>query len=320
VVTFLAIVVAVVAVTNPFASSAGSRGVALASTVTSTTTPARPYVPNPIAPVLRPALPGEGKWSVRDLWRKGNPLVLTSTYRSAPGAQAYISWIRPKSTRLGLYPGYKGPGPTTLDRGPEMVPYSGRPRLLATFNSGFYEADAKAGFYTHQTLYFPMINGLATLVQYRDGSYDVVNWTAGSHPGAAVAVARQNLHLLVYNSHPAPSVSDGSQWGITLHGAPAVWRTGVGIDRHGDLIYIAASDQTAASLAAIFVHVGCVRAMELDINPEWPIFVTYGGPGAASPSLDVPNPNQIPSRFLYNSTKDFFAVYVAQHGVTEAAW
>jgi hypothetical protein len=60
--------------------------------------------------------------------------------------------------------------------------------------------------------------------------------------------------------------------------------------------------------------------MQLDINPEWPIFTTYGNAGAIAPALFVPNPNQIPDRFLYSSTKDFFAVFVRTPGVTEQPW
>jgi hypothetical protein len=201
-----------------------------------------------------------------------------------------------------------------------MVPTSGRGRLLATFNSGFYESDSAAGFYTHGTLFFPMINNRATLVAYGDGRLDVINWQAGRRPPPGVVVARQNLTMLVNNAKPGAGISVGSNWGLTLHGAPAVWRTGVGVDRHGNLIYVAAPSQTAATLAQIFIRLGCVRAMELDINPEWPIFVTYGAAGAGNPTLNVPNPNQVRSRFLYTSTKDFFALYVRQPGTSEAPW
>jgi hypothetical protein len=89
-----------------------------------------------------------------------------------------------------------------------------------------------------------------------------------------------------------------------------VWRTGLGVDANGNLLYLAAPDQAAPTLARLLVHAGAVRAMELDINPEWPILVTYAGPWAAAPSLFIPNPNQIPNRFLSPSTKDFFAVYL----------
>ena len=61
-------------------------------------------------------------------------------------------------------------------------------------------------------------------------------------------------------------------------------------------------------------------SMQFDINPEWPIFVTYAGPGAAKPTLDVPNPNQIPGRFLYTSTKDFFAVFLSRSPGEAQPW
>jgi hypothetical protein len=250
-------------------------------------------------------------------------MVMTTSFQptaSNLNVVAYASWMRTSSTHLALYPGYKGPGPSSLDRGPQEVPASGRPNLIATFNSGFYEADAAGGFYAHGTLYFPMVNGLATVVQYQDGTVNVIDWQSGPTPPANVSMARQNLSLLVNASTPAATATVGSDWGITLGGVPDVWRTGLGVDAQGNLIYVAASQQTAASLAQILIDLGCVRAMQLDINPEWPIFVTYGGPGAASPSLVVPNPNQTASRFLVSSTKDFFALYQRIPGVVQQPW
>jgi hypothetical protein len=296
--------------------------VTTASTATSTTVPP-PYVPPPVAPTIIPAQAGEGQWVTEDPWSPAPPALMTTTFRpdsSQPGVVAYVSWMRSSTTQLALYPGYKGPGNTTLDRGPEMVPVAARPNLLATFNSGFYEADAAGGFYAHGTLYFPMVNGLATVVSYANGTVDIVDWQGGPTPGPTVVMARQNLPLLVSAGAPAPGSSVGSQWGVTLGGVPAVWRTGLGVDAQGNLIYVAAASQTAASLARILIRVGAVRGMQLDINPEWPIFVTYGGPNAAAPSLFVPNPNQVSNRFLYASTKDFFAVFQKVPGVIGQPW
>ena len=306
-------------------SSHGAKSVpavTTAATTTSTTAPP-PYVPPAVTPTATPAQAGEGQWVAEDPWSPAPPAIMTTTFRpdpAQPGVVAYVSWMRSSTTQLALYPGYKGPGDTTLDRGPEMVPVAARPNLLATFNSGFYEADAAGGFYVHGTLYFPMVNGLATVVTYANGTVDIVDWQGGATPGPNVVMARQNLPLLVTAGAPAPGSSVGSQWGITLGGVPAVWRTGLGIDAKGNLIYVAAPSQTAASLAHVLVQVGAVRGMQLDINPEWPIFVTYGGPDAASPSLFVPNPNQVSIRFLYASTKDFFAVFQKVPGVIDQPW
>ena len=261
-------------------------------------------------------------WAPVDTWDAARPVYTTTFHPTGQPASvvAYAAWMRWSSVDVGLYPGYKGPGPTALVRGPEAVPSAGLPRLLATFNSGFYEADNPAGFYTHGTLYFPMVKGEATLLRTTDGRLSIVTWTGGPHPGPTVEMARQNLTLLVAGGHPTALSQDNARWGITLGGVPAVWRSAIGIDRHGNLIYAAAPLQTSASLAAIMVRLHAVSAMQLDINPEWPIFVSYTGRNAAGPVLHVANPNQIPGRFLYSSTKDFFAVFATRKSGEDAPW
>jgi len=296
-----------------------------ATTTTTTTTTAPPYVPPQVTPTVTPPQAGEGTWTATDTWDPGPPSLMTTTFRpdrANPSTVAYAVWMRSSSTQLALYPGYKGPGtiPAGMDRGPQMIPTSGRPSLLAAFNSGFYTADSAAGFYAHGNLYDPMINGLATVVSRTDGTVDIAGWTGGPTPDASVVTARQNLPLLVDAGAPTVAAQTPSTWGLTLHGVPQVWRTGLGIDGHGNLIYVAAPFQTAASLAQLLVQLGSVRGMQLDINPEWPVYITYGGPGAASPMLFVPNPNQIASRFLYSSTKDFFAIYQKPTEVTVQPW
>ncbi|HXQ19550.1 MAG TPA: hypothetical protein VN781_07950 [Acidimicrobiales bacterium] len=310
---------------HPNGSAAGRQGGATTTTTPppTTTTLPPPYLPPAVVAPIAPALAGEGQWTQVDTWDPGPPSILTTTFRpdpAQPGITAYAAWMRTQTTQLALYLGYKGPGPSTLDRGPEMVPQSAWPSLLATFNSGFYEADSAGGFYVHGTLYFPMVNGLATVVEYTSGTVDIVDWAGGPTPGPDIEMARQNLPMLVDAGAATPAANVPSTWGVTLGGVPAVWRTGLGVDAQGNLIYVAAPAQTAASLARILLDVGSVRAMQLDINPEWPIFVSYGGAGAASPSLFVPNPNQVSDRFLYSSTKDFFAVFVRTPGTTEQPW
>ncbi len=279
--------------------------------------PARRNVPVPRPPRLEPLVTsppaGDGRWRAADRWAGAPTPVFTATLRfgADPAETAYYAWLRAARTRLALYPGIVGPGVTTLPRGPLEVPPSARGRLLATFNSGFYEKDVAAGFFTNGFLYFPLLRGLATVVAYRDGRVGIVRWSGGPRPGHDIVMARQNLPPLVWDGRPGPTVDTSFRWGLTLHGVPAVWRSALGIDRSGNLIYLAAPDQTAPTLARLLIHAGAVRGLELDINPEWPIFVTYGGRFAADPTPAVQNPNQIPNRFLYPSTKDFFAVYLA---------
>jgi len=263
-------------------------------------------------------------WQAKDKWSGSIPSIYTTEFRPAvtqPSVIAYASWIRTSTTDLALYLGYEGPGTTTtLPRGPEEVPPTVTNRLLATFNSGFYEKDLAGGFYTNHTLYYPMVNGLATVERFTNGRVDVVRWTGGPRPAGNIVMARQNLPLLVNVGAATPLSANNSAWGATLGRVPAVWRSALGIDANGNLIYVAAPYQTSASLAALLVRLHAVRAMQLDINPAWPIFVTYGGAGAQSPSLFVANPNQVASRFLSVSKKDFFAVYVSRRPGEAQPW
>ena len=134
-------------------------------------------------------------------------------------------------------------------------------------------------------------------------------WTGGPVAGPQVAFARQSLPLIIDNGHLNPALNDSSQWGYTLGNAVRVWRTGVGIDRHGNLIYAAADYQTVVTLARILQRAGAVRAMQLDINPEWPTLITYTHHDGLQPTRVVPNYQQPPTRYLVPDDRDFFAVY-----------
>jgi hypothetical protein len=88
-----------------------------------------------------------------------------------------------------------------------------------------------------------------------------------------------------------------------------VWRSGVGVDARGNLIYAAADEQTAQSLAEILQRAGAIRAMELDINSEWVTFNFYGTSGANDPFKLLPDMTRDATRYLTPDDRDFFAVY-----------
>ena len=267
-------------------------------------------LPARIHPVVRPAVIGEGVWQPAGPLVGGSPAVLVAAFRpeaSYPRNVAYVAWIDQTRTQVALYPGrYEPPG--AAPRGPMEVPYGERWRLLATFNSGFTYKDGHGGFAINGRVYEPLVRGMGTFVGYRDGRVDVVSWQGGPKPGSRVAFARQNLPLLVDAGRPNPKIGIGSLWGDTLGNAIRVWRSGVGVDRRGNVVYVAADYQTAASLAGALIHAGAVRAIELDINAEWPSFITYALHGGRSPSKLVPNNQQSSSRYLVPDDRDFFAV------------
>jgi hypothetical protein len=272
----------------------------------------RLYVPGRVPALVSPALPGEGMWRAIRPSLRARPPVLVTTLRNQPDyprVVAGLAWIDPRRTVVTLNPGLLEPSVTLPSRGPMDVPTSRRGRLLATFNSGFKLSDDHGGFALNGRTYAPLRDGQATIVGYRDGVVDVVDWTGGPNVPASVAFARQNLPLIVAGGRVSPAVGDSSLWGATVGNAILVWRSGIGVDRHGNLIYAAADDQTVTSLANTLARAGAIRAMELDINSYWVSFITYGAPGAGDPNNLLPDMNRSDLRYLSPDDRDFFAVY-----------
>jgi len=283
----------------------GLRGVA------KTPAKARAPWPPPIRTVFAHPLPGEGVWKASGPPIAGRPPVLVTTFRTErdyPRIVAYVAWFDHRRTALAYYPGRYEPPSATL-RGPMEVPYGERWRLLATFNSGFIYSDGLNGDALDGHVNEPFRGGLATVVAYRNGRVNIVEWHGGPSPGRGIAFARQSLPLIIDHGRLSPALNDSTQWGYTLGNAVRVWRTGIGIDGRGNLIYVAADYQTVTTLAEILKRAGAVRAMQLDINPEWPTLNTYRHRHGLRPRMFVPNYQQAPTRYLVPDDRDFFAVY-----------
>jgi Phosphodiester glycosidase len=269
------------------------------------------YRPPQVAPLIHPALPGEGVWRATRPSLEASPPILVTTLRNQPEyprVVAGLAWINTKRTTLKLVPGRQEPA-GELPRGSMQIPSTNRATLLATFNSGFKLADSGGGVVVNGHTYATMRDGQATLVGYTDGHADVVDWQYGSTAPSYVAFARQNLPLIVDHGRPNPNLNNGIEWGATLGNAILVWRSGIGVDSRGNLIFAAGDNQTVGSLAATLVHAGAVRAMELDINSYWVSFIDYGQPGAHAPTNLLPDMTRSAFRYLEPDDRDFFAVY-----------
>ena len=267
--------------------------------------------PPPINPVFPHPLPGEGVWNWMGAFVQGKPPVLVTTFRTEvdyPRIVAYVAWFDHRRTSVAYYPGRYEP-PSAPVRGPMEVPYGQRWRLLATFNSGFIYRDGDNGSSIDGREYEPLKRGLATMIAYRDGRVDIRTWNGGAVASRQIAFARQSLPLIVDHGRLSSALNDSTQWGYTLGNAVRVWRTGAGIDRHGNLIYAAADYQTVTTLAQILQRAGAVRAMQLDINPEWPTLITYTHHGGLDTTKIVPNYQQPATRYLVPDDRDFFTIY-----------
>lgn len=266
----------------------------------------------PLVPLVTPALPGEGAFRTV-VTSHGRGVVQVAYLRADPVHTSYltgVAWLDRRGLRFVLHPGYAVPGHRSWWSQPTSLARTNLASVAATFNSGFKLADCRCGYFADGHTVGTLVPGDATVVFHRDGRVTVGAWGTEVSMSADVVTARQNLHLLVDHGQVTPAVGSSSHrlWGATIRGADFVWRSGVGVTGHGDLIYVAGPTLSVRSLAQVLQRAGTVRAMELDINPSWVDFMWYraGTDGTVTPVRLVPF-RQPATRYLSPSSRDFVA-------------
>jgi hypothetical protein len=276
-----------------------------------TTTVAAPPLPVParLAPLAAPALAGEGSWVPAGSRLPGGYGVYTALVRPAAGfPESGVAWIDTRATRTALYAGSGQPygsWPQQYD-----VAAAQQPQLLAAFNSGFKIYNYDTGWYDQGRAAVPLRLGAASLVIRSDGSATVGDWGGDVGMAPDVTAVRQNLTLLVDHGAPVPTAAYPSDWGAVLGGGIYTWRSAVGVNGGGDLVYAAGPDLSPELLARLMVAAGAVRAMELDINPEWVSFAAFTRAGATITGTNLlPGMYSTPGHYLQPYSRDFFAVF-----------
>lgn len=225
-----------------------------------------------------------------------------------------VMWVSHTAVKLQLDPGVRTNYSGTWDPGysrywskpavlSPAVPY--QLGLAATFNGGFvvHNGAARGGYWDYGAgkgahgigpatsgaiVYDPtgtrsLVKGAASIVMRKDGTWALGRWGSEVTMGTSVAYVRQNLLPLI-DGGVISSLTKSSNceywWGQTLHGGCVQWRSGLGITSTGDLIYVSAYNVNAYQLAVLLKLAGSVRAMELDINPEWMSAMWYSHNGS----------------------------------------
>jgi hypothetical protein len=269
----------------------------------------------PPLPVLAGSgpLPGEGAWTAGQAAADGSPALYTTFVRpdpEYPGVVAGVARIDQRLTRISLIAGTRQPDGSTAARDAQ-VPAADRPSLVATFNSGFKMADARGGFFLDGRTNVPLQDGAASLIIHRDGTATVAQWGRDAVAGPDVVAVRQNLALIVDGGQPVPGLDQnaGGNWGTMRNQLQYTWRSGVGVDAAGNLIYVGGGNMTLKSLAAALTEAGATRAMQLDIHSKMVDMYSYRHTGSSTTSTkllpDMPN---AANRYLVPDQRDFFAV------------
>lgn len=276
--------------------------------------------PSPVPLVVSPSLPGEGVWTPVGPTVNGAPAMYEAQFRADNVYTSQITsavWIDPTLLRVALVPGAYEPGGVWA-----QTPYINSAQLpyaVAAFNGGFRMQDSRGGFYLNGRESVPLRNGAASIVIYDNGRIDIGAWGSQVSMAPNVVAVLQNVVLLVNGGQLAPDATytDTRIWGSTLGGNTVVARSGIGVTADGALVYVAGPALTAKSLAESLQRAGAVRAMTLDINPEWVTFNFFSHPNgigtsAVVPSKLYPRMQRPADRYLgpTRESRDFFMVYV----------
>ncbi|MGA8352859.1 MAG: hypothetical protein WB698_01660 [Solirubrobacteraceae bacterium] len=284
--------------------------------------------PRNLAPFQRRFAREEGAWRPAGRRVFGSSAVYETTLIAPGGSRpAGLAWMDTHLMSARLYSGSRSPGGDpyryTAPIGPGIARY-----LVAAFNGGFMMSAAEGGYYLEGRTIDPLRTGAASLVIYKNGSVNVGAWGREVRMSAQVASVRQNLMPLISGGQATPRAAspDWLVWGATCGvsscsgpGIESQWRSGLGITADGALVYAQGPALDPLQLARLLARAGVVRGMQLDINPDWPIFAAYSPNGerglasVANGSRLLAGSIQSPATFFDPSWARDFITMSARH-------
>ena len=279
-----------------------------------------------------PGIPGEGVWetsgSPKDLL--GKPIIYKTFYRPSvdfPNAIVFMMVLDMSKAFMQYYVGKHEPGaPLALSE----VESELRPRILAITNALWMQRHSRgAGAIFRGKVIYPMVDGMATLLVYKDGSVDIREWSP-EIPLQAVRDARQLQHLIVKDGMVVQSIARGARkedaeigLGFLLGGGGKnqdgqhFWfvahRSAFGIRKDGNLVFAIGHHIGSKDLAKALVLAGCERGMHADANPDNIVGNLYirdsFGNLVRKLKLSPEQSKYTLNRYEDGYTKDFFAFF-----------
>ncbi len=279
-----------------------------------------------------PEMPGEGVWTTSDSPRDslGRPIVYKTFYRPSvefPNAVVFMMVVDMSKAFMGYYVGKHEPG---APRARSKVESELRPRIFAITNALWMQQHSgRAGAIFRGKVIYPMVDGMATLIVYKDGSVDIREWSS-EIPLKVVSDARQLRHLIVKDGMVVKTIARGTRkedaeigLGFLLGGGGKnedgrhFWfvahRSAFGIRNDGNLIFAIGHHIGSKDLAKSLVLAGCERALHADANPYNIVGNLYIrdplGNVVRKLKLSPVQSKYSLNRYEHGYTKDFFAFF-----------
>jgi Phosphodiester glycosidase len=293
----------------------------------STDTPIQTATPPPVEPpAWEPAaisptgsLAGEGQWLPYLTNATTGQVVAYRTFLQPDTTRPYaimsLVAFDLEATRLHFVLGLEEPQSPVVVRRTGTIPAADLQAdvLLAAFNGGFKTEHGHFGVSVRGINLLPPRPGFSTVALFKDGRVQLGAWGTEVTASPDIIAWRQNGPLLVHNGDINPHTADKApqDWGYTVKGDTATWRSALGLSADGRALYYAAGPSlTLPALAQGMATANATQAMQLDINPYWTHFDTFTADGPTlrpEPLLEAMR-NQADNRYLKPNARDFFYV------------
>ena len=280
-----------------------------------TTTIYTPAAPTPLMPSFSPALAGEGQWQAVAQAHGMDAMWATSLRPLADtgGIVATVVVIDQTYLRVGMFNGRETPGGTWVRD--DHVPEELWPSLVAAMNGGFRLEHSFGGFATEGKVVQELLPGRATLAITRAGKLVIGELGREIIDDGSWQSLRQNLVLLVDNGQSGIDNAKRQHvyWGAMSTGEIFVNRSAVCELKDGRIGYVMVGKSNAPQLAQILINVGCMKAVQLDINGSWPNFAlfTHFPDGALAAATVDQRMSSDPMHYVKASSREFFAFFDA---------
>ncbi len=283
----------------------------------STPEPSTGWQPDPVEPIG--SLAGEGQWSAYLTDSSTGRVVAYRTFLEPDPARPYaiisIVAFDLQATRLHFVLGLQEPSSSVAVKRTGAIPEADRKSglLLAAFNGGFKTEHGHFGVSVGGITVLPPRPDFGTVAIYSDGRVQLGQWGSEIKSSPDIVAWRQNGPLLVHNGVVNPHTADRApqDWGYTVDGGTATWRSAMGLSADGRTLYYAAGPSlTLPALARSMAQAGTANAMQLDINPYWThfdAFVSVDGQLQTEPLMAAMGA-KAENRYLKPFGRDFFYV------------
>ena len=250
---------------------------------------------------------------------------------SEGGAVFRVLRLRARTTLLRWHVGGIDPNlwaMAPIDAAPRIDWTSEGPAgIVAVFNGGFKQSAHAGGAVVDGVVMISLVPGDMTIAIDRAGHWEMGVWGARNFPttGFHPIAYRQNLTPMVLHGAPSAQAhsSSASVWGSPLNNNALTARTGLGVDARGNLLYVASmTGVLPIQLAQELVAAGALEAMQLDINPFWPIMGAPIRPvhnTAGVVNVQLPNQQHSPTIYETGWQRDFF-VALAEPNSWACSW